>query len=99
VQIADSIRQAISKLIKEIIRITGFGDFKRLLTPGIKVVIQFIVAKVGILLMSAGSLIELKKEQKQTELASSKQDITLKSAETGVEVQGAKKDITLHGQH
>ena len=49
--------------------------------------------------MSAGSLIELKKEQKQTELASSKQDITLKSAETGVEVQGAKKDITLYGQH
>jgi len=99
VQIADSIGRAISKLIEEIIRITGFGDFKRLLTPGIKVVIQFIVAKVGILLMSAGSLIELKKEQKQTELASSKQDIALKSAETGVEVQGAKKDITLHGQH
>ena len=99
VQIADSIGRAISKVIEELIRITGIGDFKRLLTPGIKVAIQFLAAKVGILLMSARSFIELRKEQKQTELANVKQDIAMKGAKTGVEIQGAKKDITLYGQH
>ena len=99
VQIADSIGRAISKVIQELIRITGIGDFKRLLMPGIKVAIQFLAAKVGILLMSTRSLIELKKEQRQTELTKVKQDIAMKSVKTGVEIQGAKKDITLYGQH
>lgn len=99
VQIADSIGRAISKIIEELIRITGIGDFKRLLMPGIKVAIQFLAAKIGILLMSTRSLIELKKEQRQTELTKVKQDIAMKSVKTGVEIQSAKKDITLYGQH
>ena len=99
VQIADSIGRAISKLIEEIIRITGFGEFKRLFTPGIKVAIQLVGAKIGVLLMNARSFIELRKERRQTELASAKQDVTLKSAEAGVEIQGVKKEITLYGKH
>ncbi len=99
VQIADSIRWAISKLISEIVRITEAWDIRKLLIPGIKVAVQLLAAKIGILLMSTRSFIELRKETKQTDLIAAKQNIVLKSAETEVEQKGAKKDITLYGQH
>lgn len=99
VQVLDSIGRAISKVIEELVRITGFGEFKRLFTPGIKVAIQLITAKIGVLLMTARSFVELRKERRQTELTSAKQDIALKSAKTEVEVQGVKKEITLYGKH
>ena len=77
VQVADSIIRAIGKAVTETVRIVAELLNKPTFPPVLKVAIQFLTAKIGVLLSSSKQNTELKSAKTGVDLKGAKQDINL----------------------